>query len=76
MVEQLWIGRCTNDIVRPDGQVAVKGTGKDFEAHVCMVLRIDRTGKIERIDEYYNKLWDEGRNEESYVRMTGASIES
>lgn len=57
--------------------MAVKGTGKEFEAHVCMVLRIDgATGKIERIDEYYNKLWDEGKNEASYVKMTGASIKS
>jgi hypothetical protein len=71
VAEQLWIGRCANDIVRPDGQVAVKGTGKDFKAHVCMVLKIDEDGLITRIDEYYNRAWDEGIIDEQYKVIKG-----
>ena len=55
--------------MRPDGEVAVKGTGKNFKAHVCMVLKIDDDGLITRVDEYYNKRWDEGVVETEYKIM-------
>ena len=63
-----------NDIVRPDGKIAVKGTGKNFKAHVCMVLKIDDGGLITRIDEYYNRAWDEGVQESEYNVVRGASL--
>lgn len=63
-----------NDIVRPDGEIAVKGTGKDFRAHVCMVLKIDNSGLITRIDEYYNRAWGEGVQESEYKVVRGASL--
>jgi ketosteroid isomerase-like protein len=72
-VEQVWTGKCANDIVRPDGQVAVKATGKDFVCHVCMVIELDDDGKITRIDEYYNRRWDDGIEESEYAVMKGAS---
>lgn len=74
MVEQLWIGRCANDIVRPDGTVAVKGTGKDFKCHTCFILKISQDGLITRIDEYYNKLWDDGIAEGGYTVVKGGSM--
>ena len=74
MIEQLWVGRCANDIVRPDGELAVKGTGRDFKAHVCMILKIDNDGLITRIDEYYNKAWDQGVQEGEYRIVRGASL--
>lgn len=67
VLEQVWVGRSSNDIVRPDGQVAVKASGRDFECHVCMIIAIDANGKITRIDEYYNKLWDQGIREDKYA---------
>jgi hypothetical protein len=70
----VWIGRCSNDIVRPDGQVAVKASGKDFKCHVCMIIEIDDNGQITRIDEYYNKKWDEGIREDRYAVLTGPSV--
>lgn len=72
-MELLWVGNCKNDIVRPDGKVAVKASGKDFRNHVCMILKI-REGVITRIDEYYNKAWDEGVEEGEYVVMRGGSL--
>lgn len=63
----MWVGKCSNDIVRPDGQVAVKASGNDFKCHVCMIMEIDENGKIKRIDEYYNKLWDQGIQEDKYA---------
>lgn len=74
MVEQIWIGRCANDIVRPDGQVAVKASGKDFKCHIGFVVDIDESGRIKRIDEYYNKRWDDGIPEQDYVVMKGDSL--
>jgi len=73
VVEQVWYGKCVNDIVRADGQVAVKASGKEFVCHVCFVMAIDEEGKITRIDEYYNRRWDEGVAEEEYMVMRGAS---
>jgi len=74
ILEQAWIGRQSNDIVRPDGAIAVKASGKDFKCHVCMIIQIDDLGKITRIDEYYNKQWDEGVREEEYLVLKGASL--
>lgn len=72
MVEMVWRGRHTNDIVRwPSGVVAVKATGKEFATHVCMVLGIDESGQITRIDEFYNKHWEDGKPEEEYMVMSG-----
>lgn len=73
VVEQVWHGRCANDVVRPDGQVAVKASGKDFVCHVCMVVEIGEDGKINRIDEYYNRRWDDGVAEREYAVMKGPS---
>lgn len=52
----------------------MKASGKDFKCHVCMVLEIDETGKIGRIDEYYNKKWDDGVQESDYAVLKGASL--
>ena len=52
VVEQVWKGVCKNDIVRPDGSLVMKGSGKSFATHVCLVMRIDDEGRITRIDEY------------------------
>lgn len=76
VLEQLWIGNQRNDIVRPDGAVAVKASGQDFKCHVCMIVKISEDGKIQRIDEYYHRYWDEGVQEDEYVRMEGASLKS
>ena len=74
IVELLWVGCCANDIVRPDGEVVVKGTGKYFKNHVCMIVKVDEDGLITRIDEYYNKAWDEGVQEKEYTVMKGSSL--
>ena len=74
VLEQVWVGRCSNDIVRPDGQIAVKASEKDFKCHVCMIFDIDQSGKIRRIDEYYNKRWDDGIHETEYAVLKGASL--
>lgn len=76
MVELLWIGRCANDIIRPNGEIGVKASGKDFKNHVCFVMKIDDIGKIGRIDEYYNKAWDEGVHETQYVTIKGGSLKA
>ncbi len=41
-----------------------------------MVMEIDAEGKIRRIDEYYNKRWDDGSREEEYAVMSGPSLKS
>jgi hypothetical protein len=42
-----------------------------------MILKINlETEKIERIDEYYNKRWDDGIREEEYTIMKAASMKS
>lgn len=73
MLEQVWVGRCSNDIIRPDGEVAVKASGKDFRCHVLMLIEIDDQGLITRIDEYYNKRWDDGIREREYTVLDGPS---
>ena len=70
-MEYVWIGRCANDIVRPNGALAFKASGKDFKCHVCMCLQITEEGLIRRIDEYYNKRWDDGVGEAEYSIMKG-----
>lgn len=69
-----WTGRTTNDIIRPDGQVAVKATGKDFVCHVMFLLDINDQGKIMKIGEFYNKQWDDNRSEADYSIIRGASL--
>lgn len=54
----------------------MKASGNDFVCHVCMVMKIDDSGRIEKIDEYYNKRWDDGVAEEKYVTMKGASLKA
>ena len=39
-----------------------------------MVMKISQDGLIERIDEYYNKRWDDGIPETDYVSMRGSSL--
>ncbi|KAF7196190.1 hypothetical protein HII31_02591 [Pseudocercospora fuligena] len=68
-VQQLWIGTCKNDIVRPDGKVVMKGSGRAFRNHVGFFLKIDDAGKITRIDEYDHRYWDEGKPEADYQRV-------
>ena len=76
VLEQTWHGRCSNDIVRPDGQVAVKANGREFVCHVCMVMKIDLEGRITRIDEYYTKIWADGIPDTQYTVMKGPSLKS
>ena len=76
ILEQVWIGRCANDIVRPDGEVAVKASGKDYKCHVCMVMKISEDGLIEKIDEYYNRRWDDGISDALYTVMRGESLKA
>jgi hypothetical protein len=38
-----------------------------------MVIEIGEGGLIERIDEYYNRRWDEGVAEGEYAVLKGAS---
>jgi len=70
----IWIGRCANDIVRPSGEVAVKASGKDYVCHVCMIAEIDEQGRITKMDEYYNRRWDDGIQQEKYAVLKGASL--
>ena len=74
VIEIVWIGRCANDIVRPDGAVAVKASGKDYTCHLCMYAQITEDGLIRRIDEYYNRQWDNGVAEGEYTVMRGGSL--
>lgn len=76
ILEQVWIGRHANDLIRPNGDLAVKATGKDFKCHVCMIIQIDESGRLTRIDEYYNKHWEDGVPEQQYLVMSGASMKS
>ena len=39
-----------------------------------MVMEIDEQGKVKRIDEYYNKRWDDGVREAEYNVLKGASL--
>ncbi|RVX70668.1 hypothetical protein B0A52_05318 [Exophiala mesophila] len=76
ILEQVWIGNLSRDLVRPNGDVAIKATGKDYKCHVCMPIQVDEQGLITRIDEYYNKHWDDGIPEEDYLIMKGPSMKS
>lgn len=69
MLEQVWHGRQTNDIVRADGTLALKASGRDFDCHVCMVIDIDDSLRITTIHEYYNKNWDQGISQDKYKVM-------
>ena len=76
VLEQVWLGRSSNDIIRPDGQVAVKASGKDFVCHCCALIDIDTDGKITKIDEYYTKRWDDGTPQSEYKEIRGSSMRS
>ena len=65
-MEQIWIGKQSHDLVRSNGEVAVKASGNEFMCHVCMIYRIDTDGLITRIDEYYTKNYDDGMGESEY----------
>jgi hypothetical protein len=41
-----------------------------------MLIEIDGSGRITRIDEYYNKKWDEGVSEQLYTVLKGESMGS
>ena len=62
--------------MRPSGEVAVKATGKDYVCHVGMILEIDKDGLVTKIDEYYNRQWDDGVAQKDYVVIKGASLKS
>ena len=63
------------DFSRPNGETAVKVSGKKSKCHMCMVMEIDDEGKVGRIDEYYNKRWDDDTREEEYAVMRASSLE-
>ena len=54
----------------------MEASGKEFECHVCMVMKISEDGLIEKIDEYYNRRWDDGVPESSYTVIKGDSIKA
>lgn len=72
-MEQLWVGRCVNDIVRPNGSVIMKGSGRDFKCHVGFFIQVSEAGKITRIDEYDHRYWDEGKPEDEYIQVGAVS---
>ena len=74
VVEFIWYGKCVNDIVRPDGQIVAKAKGQEFTMHVCTVVEVNEEGKTTRVDDYYNKVWEDGIPQAEYVVMKGASI--
>ena len=74
-MEQVWRGVCKNDIVRPDGTVVMKASGREFTSHVSFFLKVSPEGQITRIDEYDYRHWDEGRPEKEYTRV-GQSLKS
>lgn len=39
-----------------------------------MVIKINGDGLVTRIDEYYNKAWDEGVQEDEYTVIRGSSL--
>jgi hypothetical protein len=41
-----------------------------------MLIEIDQGGLVTRIDEYYNKKWDEGIREQQYAVIRGASMKA
>ncbi|KAK3680678.1 hypothetical protein LTR37_021117 [Vermiconidia calcicola] len=49
---------------------------RNFETHVCMIMKITEDGLIEQIDEYYNRQWDGGISSDKYTVMEGASRKS
>lgn len=76
VVEAVWMGCCKSDLIRPTGEVVVKGNGRDFVAHVCFVVEVDVQNGITKIDEYYNKPWWDGVGEDEYLKMQGASLKT
>lgn len=72
-MQQLWIGHSKNDIVRPDGQVVVKATHRDFKSHVSFFIKVSDEGKITQIDEYDYRHWGEGIPKEEYTRIGAVS---
>ena len=76
LIEAVWVGCCKNDIVRPDGQVAVKANGRDFVSAVCFCMEVDPVEGIRRIDEYYSKPWWDAIPVEEYTKVTGASMKT
>ena len=52
----------------------MKAHGKDFVCHVCMVMEIDGEGKIREIDEYYNRVWEDGIPREEYLVLRGSGM--
>ena len=45
----------------------IKATGQDFQYNACLVLEISpETGLIEKVEEYYTKLWFQSVDVESY----------
>jgi hypothetical protein len=76
VLEAIWHGRCVNDLVRPNGETVIKAHGKEFENHVCFVLEIDDEGLIRTINEYFNRIFEDGVGIEKYQKITGASMKS
>lgn len=77
VIEVVWKGKMANDLLRTmgSGEVAVKASGKEFETHLCCIMRFDERSRIKRIDEYYTRNWDEGTAEEQYriLKVVGSS---
>ena len=51
-VENVWHGTMKHDIVRPNGEIAVKASGRSFDTHVNMVSEMSEEGLITRINEF------------------------
>ena len=52
----------------------MKAHGKEFVCHVCMLMEIDEEGKIRVIDEYYNRVWEDGIAREEYLVLRGSGL--
>lgn len=57
----------------------MKANGRDFVAHVLLLMEVDCDGEsgrglITKIDEYYNKAWWDGVGEDQYLVIKGASM--
>lgn len=64
--------RCVYDGIMAGDLPGRKASGKRFRVNVLIVLKIDgRSGKIERVDEYYTATLDEGCDVWKYKLVSG-----
>ncbi|MCJ1354341.1 MAG: hypothetical protein MMC33_004329 [Icmadophila ericetorum] len=48
-----------------------KASGRRWNCHVCFVLGVDEEGRVERVDEYFPRDFDEGVGVDGYVVRHG-----